>query len=199
MSVGFNGLGGENLPKVGSVVTAEDECTSAVGVVNVVDLHVVWADVVVVGMVEAGLWDPSPFPSVVGALGWREVFPEDRVNMGRQTILEERWLSETREGWGAEEDSCGRSLEEGGSHNDRGQGLTSDRIVWTELTETDGNAPALTREQIFMAIIMPLYFAQAAVRAVWRMPLTCFKDPSGNKVNLATTPGEAPSQRVSPQ
>lgn len=63
-------------------MTAEDERTAAVGVVDVVDLHVVWADIVVVGMLEAGLWDPSPLPPVVGALSWRKVLPEDRVNMG---------------------------------------------------------------------------------------------------------------------
>ena len=108
-------------PKVGSVVTAEDERTAAVGVMDVVNLHVVWADIVVVGVVEARLRDPSPSPPVPGALGWGKVLPEDRVDMGRQTIAEERWLSETSESGGAEEDSCSRSLHEGGSHND---GLT---------------------------------------------------------------------------
>ena len=72
---------GRDLPKVGGVVTAEDERTAAIGVVHVVNLHVVWADVVVVRMVEAGLWDPSPAPPVVGALGGREMLPEDRVDM----------------------------------------------------------------------------------------------------------------------
>ena len=81
--MGFSGSGEGDLPKVGSVVTAKDKRTSAVGVVHVVDLHVVWADIVVVRMLETGLWDPSPAPPVVGALGGREVFPEDRVDMGR--------------------------------------------------------------------------------------------------------------------
>lgn len=82
--MGFNGsLGRSDSPKIGSIVTAEDERTAAVGVVNVVDLHVVWADIVVVRMLETGLWDPSPTPSVVGALGGLEVLPEDGIDMGR--------------------------------------------------------------------------------------------------------------------
>lgn len=81
--MGFSGsLGGRDSPKVGSIVAAEDERTAAVFVVNVVDLHVVWADIVVVRMLEAGLWNPSPVPSVVGALGGLEVLPEDGVDMG---------------------------------------------------------------------------------------------------------------------
>lgn len=134
---------GRGLPKVGLVVTAEDECTTTVIVVHVVDLHVIWADTVAVGLVEAGLGDPSPSPLVIGALRGRKVLPEDTVHVGRETVAEESWLIEASNGGSTEEEGRSCGFDESGRHVEEGFSLS---------------ARGKDNEKAYpMAILIPLY------------------------------------------
>lgn len=100
------------------MVSAEHKSTSAIGIMDVEDFHIIGTDIIAVCFVETALRNPSPCPLVVRTLGWGKISPKAGVYVWRETIGEKNRFSKSSKNRSTEKESrCSDNYFEGSGHH----------------------------------------------------------------------------------